>query len=189
MYWTCFPSSQRPPSSFSTRRSPNSPFPLCRPSNYAHLSYINTSFPSPTSEMHVTTLSPTVKVGLGGKGILRIVDIPSNNSISFVCEDRMIRVFKNDSGGGPVHIFQGHVGSGNRKVYLLQLFDGILCSMDAGGNLNTWLGISGVVLETLNVGGSIEMWKLDDTRLGSIVGRQRNCGNLELFQEKETVHS
>lgn len=131
--------------------------------------------------MNVTTLSPKVKNGLEDRHIRRVVDIPSNNLIAFICEDRRIRVFKNDGGEEPIHVFEEHIGSGNRKVCLYHLFGDILCSMHAGGAVITWLGSSGEVLENINVPESIGMCKLNDTRLGVTMG----SGNMLLLEHIE----
>jgi len=111
---------------------------------------------------------PKVRPGLEGKDIDRVVNIPSQNLKVYRCHrDPRIRVYKNDAGGEPLHVFEQHVtpGISNRRVYLSHLYDDLMVSMRRGGNVITWVAGSGKVLDTFNVAGSLQLRKLNAMRL------------------------
>lgn len=105
---------------------------------------------------------------MDGKDIMRVVNIPFSNFMAFTCvRDQRIRVYKNDSCGKLVHIFEKHVSSGLPLgfVELIHLSGDVLCSTYPGGNIRTWFGSSGKVLETFYAVGCMGMRKLNDIRL------------------------
>jgi len=123
--------------------------------------------------MDVTTLSPKVRPGLEGEHIQRVVNIPSQNLMAYCCHyDSRILVYKNDDASRqPVYIFENHVSPDHppRRVYLFHLSDDLMCSMQPGGNVITWLARSGEVLDTFKVARSKALEKLSDTRLAVVL--------------------
>jgi len=95
--------------------------------------------------MTLTTLSPTKKLALEGKGI-GCVNIPAYNLIALSSHNDAgkIRVFKNDSRTNLIHVFELH-NPGSLNVKIVHLFDDMVCSLDDVGNLYTWSANSGIV--------------------------------------------
>lgn len=99
--------------------------------------------------MDLKTLPSSAKVGLEGKRIKNVINIPSHNLLVFSCfADARLRIFKSDDDAKLIRFFDNHSspGSSCRYVNMVHLFADVLCSADATGNVITWHASSGKVL-------------------------------------------
>ena len=124
----------------------------------AHAHYLVSISYLKKTRMEVITLSPKSKPGLEHS--------PLVNYVAFTIDrDPHIRVYKNDSSGELVHVFDKHIASPRRKMGLVHLSDGVMCSLILGGKLIIWNGITAKVINSWPATDYVGIYKMSDTRL------------------------
>lgn len=128
------------------------------------------SFDKQTGRMVATIQlkTPQVKDAFQGRNVSMLITIHSHNITAFLClDDSKIGICENGTNGKLLRAFQGHVNPSSAKkkdiISLVHLKDDVLCSMDSGGNIITWIASSGKVLDRILVLG-VEAWSFGKTK-------------------------